>query len=86
MAQILASLPIKITTRRIYPNSHFASDFHEEVPEVGGGGGEYHLVGGEGGTSAAGERHVREILAAENVSRQPENGNSSLINLWSCTR
>ena len=52
------------------PNSHFASDFHEEVPEVGRGGSEYYLVGGEWGTSVASERHVREILMAENVSRQ----------------
>ena len=54
------------------PNSHFAPDFHEEVPEVGRGGGEYHLVGGERGAPAARQRHVGEVLAAEDVSRQPE--------------
>ena len=49
----------------------FASDFHEEVPEVCRGGGEDHLVGGERGAPAARKRHVGEVLAGEDVSRQP---------------
>ena len=53
-------------------NSHFASDFHEEVSEVGRGGGQDHLVGGERGAPAARQRHVREVLSAKYVSRQPE--------------
>ena len=51
-------------------NSHFASDFHEEVPEVGGGGGEDHLVRREGSATAARQSHVRQVLAAEHISRQ----------------
>ena len=39
----------------------------EEVSEVGGGGGEDHLVRGEGGAPAAGECDVGEVLAAEDV-------------------
>ena len=51
-------------------NSHFALDFHEEVPEVRRGGGQYHLVGVKRAAPAACERHISQIVAAENVSRQ----------------
>ena len=39
-------------------------------PEVGRGGCEDQLVGGEGGAAATSERHVGQILAAEDVPRQ----------------
>ena len=58
-------------------NLHFASDFHEEVSEVGRGGGQDHLVGGEGGAPAARQRHIGEVLATKYVSRQPENRSCS---------
>ena len=55
-------------------NSHGAADLGEEVPEVGGGGGEDHPVGVEGAAPAARQRHVHQVAAPEDVSRQPGNG------------
>ena len=49
-------------------NSHFALDFHEEVPEIRRCGGQDHLVGVKRAAPAARERHISKIIAAENVS------------------
>ena len=40
------------------------------IPEEGRSRSQDHLVGGEGGAAAAGERHVGEVLAAEHVPRE----------------
>ena len=59
---------MKEQNSKIY--SHFALDFLEELPEVGGGGGEDHLVGVVGAASPAGQSHVGEVVVAEHLPRQ----------------
>ena len=52
-------------------NLHFTLDFGEEVPEVDGGRGEDDLVRVERRPAAAGQCHVGEVGAPENLSGQP---------------
>ena len=58
----------------ISQNSHFAFDLLEEVLEVGGGGGEDHLVRVIGGATAACQSDIGEIVVAIDLSWQSGNG------------
>ena len=50
--------------------SHFALGLLEELPEVGRGGGEDHLVRVVGAAPAAGQSDVTETVVAEHLPRK----------------
>ena len=49
--------------------SHFALGLHEELPEVGRGGGEDHLVRVIGAASLACQSDITETVVAEHIPR-----------------
>ena len=61
----------RVSIKRVF-NLHSASDFSEEVSEVGGGSGEYDLVREKGGPAAAGQRDVGEVIIPKYLAGQPK--------------